>query len=140
MNYKILILLSAVFLIGCGGSGGSDDVAGDSSCTNDYVVGIWVLEGDKVVTTMEYRTDYIYSSVSSLILPEGAPPSPPFTTAGTYTMGDKVTASDGIEACEVIRTIGDNTCEYLVYVDGNMLYQSSCDSDEIDFNTEYTRF
>ena len=139
MYIKLLIFISAILLTACGGSGSSDSVTDDSSCTNEYVVGVWILEGDEVVTRMEYSADYIYSSVSSLVFPDEVMPPPPLVTSGTYSMGDKVTTSDGIEACTVIRTIGDNTCEYLVHVDENMLFESSCDSEVIDFNTEYIR-
>lgn len=91
---------------------------------------------------MDYAGEGEYGRVESVSgfedFPELAPP--PFLTTGTYELGNLVTNENGLEVCEIQYTIGDPPagCTQYVYVDGDVLYESSCDL-QLNFDFAYDR-
>jgi len=112
------------------------------SCPKDYVVGRWLFSGDDVRVTLEYTVEGGYSSVSAL---QGFddplnPGPPPFFSDGTYELLNLVINENGLEVCELQPTIGDSPagCLTHVYVEGDVLYESSCDL-QLDFDVPFDR-
>jgi hypothetical protein len=145
LNTTSAFLLVGLFTVACSDSSNNDNSGSTplADCPDDYVVGTWFYSGDTVRTTLEYSDEGEYSSVQALNGFDDPfnPGPPPFLTYGTYELGNLVTNENGLEVCEIQLIIGDDppaNCLQHVYVDGDVLYESSCDL-QLDFDVAYDR-
>jgi hypothetical protein len=124
-------------------TGNSGNSTLSSPCPDDYVIGRWFypFDGGGGIS-LSYTDEGEYGRVESVSgfedFPELAPP--PFLTTGTYELGNLVTNENGLEVCEIQYTIGDPPagCLRYVYVDGDVLYEGSCDL-QLNFDIAYDR-
>ena len=128
--YLIPIMLTLVAMAGCDDSSDSPRL---KDCPKNYVVGRWVFQGNEVGITLDYGEDGEYGRVESA-------GGPPFVTVGTYELGKHLTNENGLDVCEIWRTIGDaQACLNHIYIEEDVLYESSCDL-VIDFGTPFYRW